>query len=328
MSIVNTVSRITPSTSILAPVESFTNAALNRILGYGSKSSSVSEIKLSSSQDIPKPSATSSFSTILGNLLPANQKENINEEQLFAALIEERLTTLKGTESAKAYHQLFTSYQESMVYAKGSPKIEEAARAALSDLVTKGTLTTKEAEKIHAQAFRAAQIDGNSKALYDSFGNTMAVTMVNLALAASKKLMAQFDSGEVQAGRLSLNYQQEKGPAEFIGGEALATAPTTTSTAFVGGDGFLFKPISESNKNLVILLPAAMKQNVASVTLTDSTGQLLETGDPFGTFNDGRPIFRFNKPGSNYPNNITVTVTMLDGTKREYHIADPSQRYE
>jgi hypothetical protein len=67
---------------------------------------------------------------------------------------------------------------------------------------------------------------------------------------------------------------------------------------------------------------------VASVTLTDSTGQLLETGDPFGTFNDGRPIFRFNKPGSNYPNNITVTVTMLDGTKREYHIADPSQRYE
>jgi hypothetical protein len=328
MSIVNSVSRITPSTSILAPIESFTNAALNRILGYDSKSSSLSAIKSSASQDIPKPSVPSSFSTILGNLLPSNQKEKINEEQLFAALIEERLTTLKGAENAKAYHQLFTSYQESMVYAKGSPKTEEAARAALSDLVTKGTLTTEEAEKIHAQAFRAAQIDGNSKSLYDSFGDTMAVTMVNLALASSKKMMAQFDSGEVQAGRLSLNYQQEKGPAEIISGEPLTTPPATTPTAFVGGDGFLFKPISESNGNLVILLPAAMKQKIASVTLTDSTGQLLETGDLFGTFNDGRPIFHFNKPGSNYPTNITVTVTMLDGTKREYHIPEPSQRYE
>jgi len=328
MSIVNTLSRITPSAPILAPIESFTNAALTRILGYGSKSSSVPALKLSSSQDIRPAGDTKSFSTILGNLLPTNQKENLNEEQLFAALIEERLTTLKGAENAKAYHQLFTSHQGSMVYANGTPKIEEAARAALSDLVAKGTLTTEEAEKIHAQAFRAAQIDGNSKALYDSFGDTMAVTMVNLALESSKKMMAKFDSGELQAGRLSLNYQQEKGPAEFIGGEAVATPPATTPKAFVGGDGFLFKPISESNRNLVILLPAAMKQNVASVTLTDSTGQLLETGDAFGTFNDGRPIFHFNKPGSNYPSNITVTVTMLDGTKREYYIADPSKRYE
>lgn len=330
MSLLSGILGITPSTSSHAPIESFTTAALSRILGNGVKSSSVTASESSSStQSIGQTTGATSFSSILDNLLPdASQQEDINEEQLFSVLLEERLTTLKGADSANAYHQLLESYKEAMTDESGYVKVEDAARAALGDMVTSGALSVEEAETIHAQAFQAAQIDGNSGALYDSLGTTMAVTMVDLALASSGKIMAQFDSGAIKAGRLSLDYRQENGPAKFVGGEALAATASTTATEFVGGDGFLFKPISESNGNLVILLPAAMAQEVASVTLVDNAGQTLETGDAFATFRDGRPIYHFNKPGSGYPDNLTVIVTMEDGTERKYAIADPSQRYE
>jgi hypothetical protein len=44
--------------------------------------------------------------------------------------------------------------------------------------------------------------------------------------------------------------------------------------------------------------------------------------------NGGREHFRFNKPGADYPKDLTVEVTMKDGSIKTYKIPDPSQRYD
>ncbi len=293
--------------------------------------SQLDEVTNTSTGQLPAESTNqivSSFEDILSNLVPGtgSKGDEINEEQLFSALIEERLTTLKGNDLASTYNEYFESHKSAMTGANGYVPIEDAAREALHDLTTEGLLSTEEAEEIHAQAFQAAQFDSNKGALYDSFGTTMAVTMVEMALQSSSAMMAKFDSGELEAGRLSFDYKQESDPAQFDAASGTNLSSNQT-TDFVGGDGFLFKPVSEKNGNLVVLLPTSMSGQIANVSLVDDTGQVIERGDESGDFDDGRPLFRFDQAGGSYPQNIAVTVTMLDGSEKQYNIANPSQRY-
>lgn len=325
MTIVSSVAGSTPYTPISAS-DNFTTTALNQILAGEQSASSVATTTGGTEAGSGSPGASSSFDAILSSLLPTGAKGEVNEEQLFASLIEERLTTLKGEGAAKSYHQLFEAQKSAMTRSGGNVPVEDAARAALRELTDQGTLSTDEAEAIHAQAFQAAQIDENTGALYDSFGTTMAVTLVDLALSSSEEMMTKFDSGELDAGRLSLDYSQDQSRADFVGGSSSGSTPA--SAGFVGGDGFLFKPVSEGNGKLVVLLPPTMSQQVESVSIVGSSGQVIENGQSYGDYEDGRPLFRFDQAGNSYPNNITVTVAMLDGTERAYNIANPAQRYE
>ncbi len=321
MSIVNTVAGMTPHTPI-TPLNDFAATAANHLASGDQAATAVNNDTAATGNDSgAQDSSVSSFEAILSNLLSMGSQDNIDEEHLFSALLEERLTTLKGDEAATAYHQYLESHIGEMTRSDGYIPVEDAARAALQDLVDEGLISTEEAEEIHAQAFQAAQFDENTGALYDSFGTTMAVTLVELAMQSSGEMMARFDSGELEAGRLSLDYIQSSSPAQFIG------ASSSGAAGFVGGDGFLFKPVSEGDGNLVVLLPPAMSGQVAGVSILDSNGQVLESGDGFGDFDDGRPIFRFDQPGSSYPDNIVVTVAMVDGSQQQYNIANPAQRY-
>lgn len=323
MSITDTVTGISPYTTLpqLTPpttTVSEQNPAVNPV--EGNSSGAVDD---SGNQN----QAASSFQAILSSLLPGagSSGTKVNEEQLFSALLEERLTTLKGTELASTYNQYFEDHKSQMTTADGYIPVETAAREALRDLVEDGSLTMEEAEEIHAQAFQAAQFDSNKGALYDSFGTTMAVTLVEMAMQSSSAMMASFDSGELDAGRLSLDFVQESGPAQFD--KTNAGSASGQSTDFIGGDGFLFKPVSEKDGHLVVLLPATMSGEIADVSLVDDSGQVIESGDAFEDFEDGRPVFRFDQAGESYPSNITVTVTMTDGSEKQYNIANPSQRY-
>ncbi len=103
---------------------------------------------------------------------------------------------------------------------------------------------------------------------------------------------------------------------------------TGASTNTGIGGGFLFKPISEGDGNLVVLLPTSMSGDVAGLTIRDSNGQILDTGRGLGDYDDGRPLFRFSSPGGAYPGNITVSALMNDGGVRDYKIPTPAQRYE
>lgn len=268
-----------------------------------------------------------SFEDILSDFLPAGTDREINEEQLFSAIIAERIENLKGSEGLASYQESLEKYLSSLEHSNGYVPVEDASRAALNAMVELDVLSLDEAESIHAQAFQAAQFDENKGALYDSLGTTMAVTMVELALESSTEMLAAFDSGEQDAGRMSFDYQQDSGMSASALTRAGSGESTTSTTATIG-DGFLFKPISEGDGNLVVLLPKSMSGDVSGVTIKDSSGQILDEGRVMGDYDDGRPYFRFASPGSAYPDNITVTAMMSDGTDYDYKIASPSQRYE
>jgi len=99
-----------------------------------------------------------------------------------------------------------------------------------------------------------------------------------------------------------------------------STTPPTTSTLpqpegdcrdidnpaqrYDGGGRFVWKPVSENDHKLVVLFPKGTSNNFCGIY--DSNNNLLETGNYNKLYEDGRPIWRFSKPGSGYPLNIKV----------------------
>ncbi len=286
MSIAPTIAPVTPG----IPVSTTADHLLDG-LNSATEATAVSEPSTTQEHQAEQ----TSFSDVLMDFLPTEAGQEINEEQLFSAVIAERLEGLKGSEALDSYKVSLEEHLAAMKHPNGYVPVEDASRAALNDMVDKGILSIEEAESIHAQAFQAAQLDDNHEALYDSLGSTMAVAMIEMALKSSTNMLAAFDSGEKDAG--------------------------------IGG-GFLFKPISEGDGNLVVLLPTSMSGDVAGLTIRDSNGQILDTGRGLGDYDDGRPLFRFSSPGGAYPENITVSALMNDGGVRDYKIPTPAQRYE
>ena len=116
------------------------------------------------------------------------------------------------------------------------------------------------------------------------------------------------------------------GGAGPVGG---ASSPKTPLGGNIdGAGGFLYKPFSDSDGKLVVLTPESMAGNVASVTVRGPDGSVLATGIPKGNGNGGRDHFRFDKPGSAFPPNVTVEVQLRDGSTKSYPIENPSLRYD
>ena len=95
-----------------------------------------------------------------------------------------------------------------------------------------------------------------------------------------------------------------------------------------GTNSFLWKPNSESNTNLVVLLPGKLHGRTKGVmTISGSFG--TESANLRGEDkNGGRPHFYFSKPGASYGRNITVKAPLTDGTIYERQIDNGSQRVE
>ncbi|HMO99349.1 MAG TPA: hypothetical protein PKE26_09595 [Kiritimatiellia bacterium] len=80
-----------------------------------------------------------------------------------------------------------------------------------------------------------------------------------------------------------------------------------------GGGGFLWKPVSESNRKLVVLLPARYTRQVSGVFISTSAGRPIERGSYTGVHNGGREHYRFSKPGSGYGGNVYVVADLKAG---------------
>ena len=95
-----------------------------------------------------------------------------------------------------------------------------------------------------------------------------------------------------------------------------------------GTDGFLWKPVSDSTRNLAIHVPAELTGNVDNVQVADPNGSVLETGVYGGVGNGNRVLARFSKPGSSYPNNCIVIVNITGGCVWRYVIPNTSARWD
>lgn len=296
---------------------------------------------VSSSDSSTKPESQSDFATIFRSLITPDAGNNVNEEELFAALARERVKALKGDEAAAKYDQLLESNKAALRKPNGFVSHEELGIKTLKDLRAAGTLSAEEADQIYSESFEAAQLDGNKTALFDSRGgpgdSSIAMASTEKALADAKSMLEKIAKGELKVGSLSLDQAAPNivGSAQVtnlvaVGDtSAIAESNIPTGTTVDGANGFLFKPISSNEAKLAILLPEILAHKVSKVVLKDALGLELETGRSTGYGELGtREKFAFSKQGGGYPSNLTVEATLADGSIKSWSIPDPSKRYD
>jgi len=308
------------------------------------------------------------FEDLMKGLLSPDEANQVNEEELFAAIIFERLASHVSQEAAEKYQENFEKNKAALTRPDGYIFVEDAARKSLEQLVESDVISQEMGNQIHSEAFRAAQLDDNHDALWDSRGGpndpTIAVEQLEAAIMSARLMLDKFDSGEKEAPLNTISAEYSNNPADYIskpetsspepvitgGSQSSNTEETSAAkkpasdnvvsgigienlikpkaTYVDGPEGFLFKPVSESNGNLVVLLPASMTHMIERVLLKDKDGKELESGSMSGIHNGGREHFRFNKAGADYPKNLSVEIRLKDGRSMQYQIPDPSQRYD
>ena len=241
--------------------------------------------------DSTQSEVSSSFQDILNQMLTVDSEGQVNEEQVFAALINERLTSLKGSETALEFEARYQTEQKEFERADGYIFLEDAAKAALESMSDDGILTLEEAETIHGQAFQGAQLDENTDTLYDSIGSTMAVAMVEMAIESAESAITEFDEGTATAGRLAFDIEDMSAQTVSAGSEAV------TLTADSYSDGLIWKPSSDTNGDVAIILDSYLKNNIDSVTLLDSSGKMLEEKGVVKVDDQDRSILFFQPAG-------------------------------
>ncbi len=167
-----------------------------------------------------------------------------------------------------------------------------ATDGAIRELVREGYLTQAEARAVRSEALRATESRRNDG---------------NRALTA-------LGSGHSGPSAISPAVTpSDKGPTTFV------DAPS----------GFLWKPFSDSDGLLAVLLPVEWTADVTSVEIVSPDGEgVLATGRPTGIGNGGRAHFRFDRTGGDFPAGSIVRVYRGDGSVVAIAIPQPGIRNE
>ena len=96
-----------------------------------------------------------------------------------------------------------------------------------------------------------------------------------------------------------------------------------------GSGGFLWKPESEGDGNLVVLLPTSFRGQVTGAAIVDSSDSVIENGRFAGDEHNGmRPHYRFSMPGSGYGQNIKLVASTRNGSRTVWPIANGGSRVD
>ncbi len=282
------------------------------------------------------------FDAMMKKLLRVDGNGQVNEEELFAAIIEQRLE-LENPEAASAYAEAKAKLMVSMARGDGYVPVEDVAKEALKSVVTSGKIDQATGERVLGESFSAAQLDDNLEALYDSRGSaedpTIAVANMEAALLASRITIEKIASGELTGLSRSFDLSSNSAPGR---GLSDSTAPEATTS---GGDapsgaqqldgkgGFLWKPVSESNGNLVVLLPSSLRGMIERVEIHSALPPSDATKLAEGRFdgddkNGNRPHFRFSEPGEKFGDDVHVVVWKDNGETITYDIGDGGERHD
>jgi hypothetical protein len=281
------------------------------------KTSTNQEVK-TQSKTPESSSQTAEFDTTLKGFLAPDAANKVSEEDLFSALVQERIKKEKGAGALKEFQGLLKTSKDALRKPDGFTPVEDATNDALKKFQAAGKISLEEANTIYSQAFAGAQLDSNTEALYDNRGGkndpTVAVATMEQALIGSRLKIGKFDAGTEKVKMRNLLEPSAGAGSAAAGGAA--------------GAGLLFKPVSEKDKKLVVILPQKLAGLVSSVRLMSPTGELLEAGNYSGNGNGGRDHYRFSKPGGEYPDGLTVEATLRTGEVVRYKIAETSERTE
>ena len=242
-------------------------------------------VSTTESSSTDRPGLVSLLHELAGNSNPAS----VNEEQMFASVLYDRILNSMGEDVAEQYSALLDEKLLERTRADGFIYVEDAARAVLKELESSGALTTVEAETIHAQAFQAAQLDDHTTVLYDSRGDTKSIAPTATAMEKALDMLLKFDNGELTSGRMPLSYQQGN-PVTFSG-----SSQSGTSIAEISGD---FAGYSNS-----------------------------ETFTSYGVRNGGRQAWRIPESGPEYANKLRIVfkdghTVYVNDTSNNYRESD------
>ena len=263
------------------------------------------------------------FDLTLKALLSPDRANNISEEELFSGLVQERIKKTKGDAALEEFNSLLKGAKERLKRPDGFVPVEDATKEALKNFLSAQKISATEADAIYSQAFAAAQLDQNKEALFDGRGGpndpTMAVAQMEQALLMSRAAIEKIDAGTETVTQRSL--------LEASNVKLLTTGATAGHTS-EAGSGFLFKPVSDSDRKLAILLPPRLAGLVQGVDLISPSGDKIESGRYAGNGNGGRDHFRFTRPGGDYSDGLNVEVRLTTGEVVRYKIPETSARTE
>jgi hypothetical protein len=280
--------------------------------------------------------ATGDFAARMLKFLGKSAGATVNEEELFAGLIQDRLEKING-EAAEFYATEKAKLMVSMARSDGYIPLEDVAKEALKAAVAAGKVEDSAAENVNAEAFAAAQLDDNSEALYDGRGSgsdpTIATAGLESALTSMKEFVEKIESGELKLEGRSLSIPSNGSPAaDPSPGETGGAGAIDLSgdQALDGSGGFLWKPESERDGNLAVLLPDTLAELVERLEIhtknpPDESSKIGE-GAFSGNTNGNRPTFRFDKPGAEFGDDLWVVAFKKDGETASWKIGNGGER--
>jgi hypothetical protein len=280
--------------------------------------------------------STSDFSAFLAKSLGKSGSDTTNEESLFASLVHQGIADRKETSSLEKFEARMEKHTRILERKAGYTSDEKAAKFALRDLVRGKMISKEEATKLYSKAFAGAQLDSDANSLSDGVGGNGAeasAKVVDVMKSLETKMLAFTTSDSsltlrnLGEGSTRSGFDTAEAFAALATGGS-ASGATTGGSPVDGANGFLFKPRSDTQGKLVVLLPATLTGKISGVVLKDASGNEIESGRSGGVGNGEREHFRYNQPGGQYPANLTVEVRLKGGEVKSYSIPDPSKRYD
>jgi hypothetical protein len=252
---------------------------------------------------------------------------SIDSNNLTSTLINQNETALNSPSTASTVTSLATQAQALAKSAAASTATSGSLDQTLNKLVTTLQNLVTSIGKLFTSGGSAANGSPVTSWTNDPYGflRTVDEEPVTIIPANPRK------SGDTASNIGEVSYDDDEIPVT----EESKTPPKTTSKAQTVGTAlkksnneFLWKPVSEKDGKLAVVLPKALTGKVKSVKIlsADKT-KTLATGKFSGVGNGDREHFRFGKAGSGYPDGAIVVITLEDGSKRNVVIKDTAARF-
>ncbi len=268
------------------------------------------------------------FKVFLDKSLEEKGAAGGNEEAVFSSIVQDGVTRKGSKEAIAKFEERVEKHRHILERNAGYVSEERAGKFALRDLVRNDLMSKEDATKLYSLAFSAAQLDDDKNALSDGMSAPGQVTSTaSVDTTAVSNLVKEYEAGSKTFDMRRLGEKTTVGIDE-LAVTAAGSVEAGAGGAVDGANGFLFKPVSDTQGKLVVLAPEAFTGNIASVLLKDEAGKQVETGVFSGIGNGERAHFRFTKPGGSYPANLTVEFKLDNGEVKQYKIPNPALRYD
>ena len=262
----------------------------------------------------PNTEAKAGLTAAIEKLFGPNRKA-VSEEQLQAAVVYDQLSK----ENPAAAEKFLGAFKHERRKLKGQDdRVENSVKLALQKVVDAGLLDTAKARQIQGLANQVAEFDGK-KGRSDAKEGTL---VTDAAVGKAEQTLQQ-----IQSGALPPPPPASLKPSTT---ETAKEKPAPGSSETTKDPEFLWKPVSDSDGKLAVLLPSKytgkIKELAIYSALPPSSENLVERGRYSGVGNGDRTHFRFSKPGAGYPNGVYVVATLDDGSTIQFKINNTSQR--